>query len=368
MANQLPGQGQPPNGIHVAQQQPNYLPLQTPSNAMQYLKAQGVPFPSGATQQEVINLARQVWQSTNPLNKQQLNVYKQNLAVQQSQQGLAARASLGGASPANQSAQIPFGTPGIPGGMNFAGRDPRSSAPTEAQLREMTEAAKQLGGTLHHPQSGSHSLSDYQSQLMVLEHQNKKRLQSARQETNSRNDEPGSGPLNGQFQHQGQLQPSQQALQGTSMSPSNSRTGPSPQISNLELQQQQQQQRKPGQKGGSGAASPEPDTVTQIRGPSPAFVGQPGGMTHEQFQQMTQMGGPGYSHSMMLGQNGQPQYMAGRPLPGIQFNQHSPMTIELMKSRVQPQAGQPFPAGWAPPMMNQPMNPVHNILLDSTDF
>ena len=111
--------------------------------------------------------------------------------------------------PINQ-AQIPFGTPGIPGGMNFAGRDPRSSAPTEAQLREMTETAKQLGGTLQHPSSGSHSLSDYQSQLMVLEQQNKKRLQNARQETNSRNDEPGSGPLTGQFQHQGQLQPGQQ--------------------------------------------------------------------------------------------------------------------------------------------------------------
>ena len=74
------------------------------------------------------------------------------------------------------------------------------------------------------------------------------------------------------------------------------------------------------------ATSPEPDTVTQIRGPSPAFVGQPGGMTAEQFQQMTHMGGPGYPHTMMLGQNGQPQYMAGRPLAGIQFNQQNPMT------------------------------------------
>ena len=359
MPNQLPGQGQPPNGMHAAQQQqPNYLPLQSPPNALQFLKAQGVPIPQGASHQDVVNLARQVWQSSNPpVNKQHLANYKQNLAVQQQQQGLAARASLAGASPANQPAQIPFAGPGMPGGMNFAGRDPRSSAPTEAQLREMTEAAKQLGGTLQHPSSGSHSLHDYQSQLMVLEQQNKKRLQHARQETNSRSDEPSSGPLNGQFQHQGQLQPGQQPLQGTSMSPSNSRTGPSPQISNLELQQQQQQ-RKPGQKSGSGAASPESDSVTQIRGPSPAFAAQPGGMTPEQFQQMTQMGGPSYPHAMMLGQNGQPQYMAGRPHP-MQFNQQNPMTIELMKSRMQQQPGQPFPAGWAPPMMNQPMNSVH---------
>jgi hypothetical protein len=367
MANQLPGQGQPPNGIHTAQQQPNYLPLQTPQNALQFLKQQGIPTPAGATQQEVVNLACQVWQHNNsPISKQQLNLYKQNLAVQQSQQGLAARASLGGASPANQQAQIPFGTSGIAGGMNFAGRDPRN-VPTEAQMRELTETAKQLGGSLQHPSSGSHSLQDYQNQLMVLEHQNKKRLQNARQETNSRNDEPGSGPLSGQFQHPGQLQPGQQPLQGTSMSPSNSRTGPSPQIAKLELQQQQQQQRKPGQKGGSGAASPEPDTVTQIRGPSPAFVGQPGGITQEQFQQMTQMGGPGYPHTMMLAQNGQSPYMTGRPLQGIQFNQQGPMPIELMKSRMQPQTGQPFQAGWPPQMMNQSMNAVHYNFIDPTD-
>jgi hypothetical protein len=114
MANQLPGQGQPPNGMHAAQPQPNYLPFQTPQHAMQFLKAHGVSPQPSATQQDIVNLARQVWQTTNPpVNKQQLNVYKQNLAVQQSQQGLATRASLGGASPANQQAQIPFGTPGI---------------------------------------------------------------------------------------------------------------------------------------------------------------------------------------------------------------------------------------------------------------
>jgi hypothetical protein len=328
---------------------------------MQFLKAQGVPFPPSAPPQEIVNLARQVWQNNNsPVNKQQLSMYKQNLAAQQSQQ----RASLGAASPANQPAQIPFGTPGVSGGMNFAGRDPRSNAPTEAELRDLNEAAKQLGGTLHHPSSGgSHSLSDYQNQLKVLEQQNKKRLHNARQETNGRIDEPGSGPLNGQFQHQGQLQPGQQALQGTSMSPSNSRTGPSPQISNLELQQ-----RKPGQKGGSGAASPEADAVTQIRGHSPAFVGQPVGITQEQFQQMTQMGGAGYSHAMMMGQNGQPQYMAGRPHPGIQFNPSTPMSIELMKSKMQPQPGQQFQAGWPSQMGNPSMNPVYFSLLDSTDY
>ena len=282
----------------------------------------------------------------------QLAAYKHNLALQQSQQGLAARASLGNASPANQQAQIPFGAPGIPGGMNFTRGD--RDTPTQEEMRQMNERAAKLGGQLNHPASGSHSLADYQTQLMVLEQQNKKRLQHARQETNNRNDELGNGPLNGQFPQHGQgSQPGQQQLQGTSMSPSNSRAGQSPQISNLELQQQQ---RKPGQKGGSGAASPEPDSVTQIRGPNPAFVGQTG-MTAEQYQQMTSMNGPGYPH-MMIGQNGQPQYMTSRqPHPGIQFNQGQ--QIEMMKARMQqPQPGQPFATGWPQQMMNQPMNQV----------
>jgi hypothetical protein len=320
------------------------MPLTNPATAMQYLKSQGIPVQPGTPTQDVINMARQVWHNANPAtNKQQLAVYKQSLAVQQSQQGMAARASLGGASPANQQAQIPFGNQG---GMNFAGRDPRN-APTEAQLREMTEAAQKLGGTLQHPTSGSHSLQDYQNQLMVLELQNKKRLQHARQETNSRNDEPGNGPLNGQFQPGQGLQPGQ----GANMSPSNSRAGPSPQIPNLELQQ-----RKTGQKGGSGAASPEPDSVAQIRGHSPAFPGQTGGMTSEQFQHMSQMGGPNYAHAMLMNQNGQ-SYMAGRPHP-VQYNQGQQMAMEMMKSRMQPQPGQPFATGWPPQMMNQPMNPV----------
>jgi hypothetical protein len=354
--NQMPAPSQPPNGMHAAQQQQGFPPFQNAAMAVQYLSSQGINLEKGTTAQDAVNMARQVYHN----NNKQLTAYKQNLVVQQSQQGLATRASLGGASPANQQAQIPFGNPGIPGGMNFAGRDPRN-VPTQEQLREMTEHAKQLGGTLQHPSSGSHSLQDYQNQLMVLEQQNKKRLQHARQETNSRNDEPGNAPLSGQFAQHGQgLQPGQQQLQGTSMSPSTSRTGPSPRISNLELQQQQ---RKPGQKGGSGAASPEPDSVAQMRNPSSAFVGQTGGMTAEQFQQMTQMGGQAFSHPMLMGPNGQPQYMAGRPHP-VQFNQAQPMTMEMMKSRMQQQQqqqqqpGQPFATGWPQPIINQAVNQV----------
>src|SRR5262249_37285710 len=160
-----------------------------------------------------------------------------------------------------------------------------------------------------------------------------------------------SGPLNGQFPHQqGQLQPGHPQLQGPSMSPSNSRAGPSPQMANLELSQQK---RKPGQKTASGGATPEPDPASQLRGPSPAFAGQ-NPMTPDQYHQMAQMGG--YQQGIVIGQNGQPQFVPSRPHPNMGFQPtQNPMAVDLMK-RMPPQggqAGQPYPAAWQ--MVNQPM-------------
>src|ERR1700738_1535955 len=192
-------------------------------------------------------------------------------------------ATRGAGSPANQQAQIPgFSNPGIPGanGQYMRG-EPANRNPTQQELEKLAKEAKDLGGQLQHPQQGSHSLYDYQNQLMVLEAQNKKRLHAPREGNASRSDAPGNGgPFTGQLGGQAQgLQPGQH-MQGTSMSPQNSRTGPSPQIANLEL-------RKSGQKTSSGGASPEPENSqnSQIRGPSPAFPA--GGMTQEQFNQMS---------------------------------------------------------------------------------
>lgn len=351
----MPNQGQPANG---GQQ----LNFPNPVAAANFLKQSGVELPPNMGNQDIMNIARQLAQQTNPgkMHIQQVNSYKQNLAMQQSQQGLtAARNSIGagGLSPAGQPAQIPFVNPGIPGGNPFGGRDGAAQrAPTQEELAQLANQAKAMGGTLQHPsQGGSHSLQDYQNQLMVLELQNKKRLQHARQETNNRSDDPGNGPMNGQFPQQaGQgLQPGRQ-MQGTSMSPSNSRTGPSPQIANLELQ------RKAGQKPGSGGASPESgEPVGPNRGPSPAFSGQAGGMSTEQYAQMTgQMGGAPYGQPVMM--NGQP-FMAGRPHPNMQLGQQqNQLGYEMMVKQgaiPRPQAGQPYPQGWQP-VMNQPMAQV----------
>jgi cytochrome c1 len=75
---------------------------------------------------------------------------------------------------------------------------------------------------------------------------------------------------------------------------------------------------------------------------------------------MTQMGGPGYPHAMLMGQNGQPQYM-GRPHQAMQFNPNA-MTLDMMKARGPQQPGQPFQGTWQQ-MMNQSMNTVNSRIL-----
>ena len=363
--NQIPSQGQQQNGMHPNSSFNPALHITNPAIATQFLKNNQIQVPAGSSGETVMNLARTILANGQAPKTQQLQAYKQNLAVQQSQQGLAARSSLGGASPANQQAQIPFGNPPPMGGRpNYTTMSGEKREPTEQELIQLQERAEMMGGTLKHPPTGgNHSLQDYQSQLMVLEQQNKRRLQHARNETSTRGDEHGGGPLNGQFPPQGGpggLQPGHPQLQGTNMSPSNSRTGPSPQISSLEIVQRK------GQKGGSGGASPESEGV-QMRGPSPAgFPGQGGGMTAEQFQHLQQMAGQQGFPPMM--QNGQP-FIPGRPMPGMPFNQAQvPMTTEMMKHRMlqqqqqQPgQPGQPFPQAWAPQMsqaISQVTSPV----------
>jgi hypothetical protein len=291
-----------------------------------------------ATPQEISQSARTLYAQLQQVNANppNLQAYKQKLSQQQSQQG---RAMGGSASPAGQQATIPgFPNPGIPGGNGFSGRgtpEETTRPPSQAELERMKKLAEGYGGQLMHPANGSHSLHDYQSQLMVLEEQNKKRLQHARNETIPNRPDDANGPsMNGQFVGAGGgLQPGNQQMQGVNMSPQSSRTGPSPQMSSLELVGG----RKPGQKTASGGASPEPGDP-QIRGPSPAFAG-PGAMS-EHYQQM--MMNPQYA---MMGQNGAgAQFMPGRQHAGVPFGQgQHQMTPEMMKMTQRMQPGQQGP-------------------------
>jgi hypothetical protein len=299
-------------------------------NPVLFLKQYNIPVQPNLSHQDLQRIASVVLQQMAQNQNKSVTAYKQNLAVQQSQQGMNNR-PMPGPSPANPQFAANLNRP-----------------PTEAELRALEGNAKQLGGQLSHPQAGgSHSLADYQNQLMVLEQQNKKRLQHARQETTNGRDEPGPGPP---FPQGGALQPGGTPL-GTSMSPSNSRTGPSPRISNMDLQSQQ---RKPSQKTGSGAASPEPEG--QIRGPSPAFAGPQGGMTPE-LAQMAQMGGQPYPHAGLMAQNGQQlQYRQG--IPGMpSFPQGQQIPAEMMKRMQQGQ----FPPNWPQQIPQQAFNQMNPV-------
>jgi hypothetical protein len=325
--------------------------LSNPQAAQQYLAKMGVGT-QGMPPAELIQMARNFAINTSNSNARHIANYRQNLGLQQQQQGLIARSALGGGPQAGQPGTVPMVTSGMAGGVPFLDRNTNTSrVPTKTELEVMENNAKEMGGTLQHPSNGSHhSLHDYQNQLMVLEQQNKRRLVTARQDPIRPDDPNFAGPGG-----PGGLQPGHPHAQATSMSPSNSHTGPSPRMPNMELGQQPQQARKPGQQTASGGASPETGETVQIRNPSPAF--HPQNMTPEQFQQMAQMGG--YPPGMIVTQNGQQFMSQGRPHQ-MQFNQQGGPTMEMLKQRVQP--GQPYPAGWPNHMMTQQMNAVRVFL------
>src|SRR5579859_6908845 len=143
--SQMPNQSQQPNGIPLVQQ-PNFS---SAAAAVNFLKQSGITVPANIQPQDIINYARHI-ASQAPQPNKQLQTYKQNLVEQQSQQGLAARQSIGagGALPAGQPATIPFMNPGIGSGMNYAGnRDANNiRPPTQQEMMELSNAAKSYGG------------------------------------------------------------------------------------------------------------------------------------------------------------------------------------------------------------------------------
>jgi hypothetical protein len=309
LPSQMVNQGQVPNGMTPQQQQQALHNAQNHLAALNYLKSNNVQYNPNAPPQEILKQAQQL-AVVNQNSVKNLQAYKQNLSHQQSAQVLQRIPMGGSASPANSQATIPFANPGIPA----TGVPTR---PTPEDFEKMSAKAKELGGSLI-PNS-NHSLQDYQNQLMVLEQQNKKRLQHARNETTGRPDDQINGGGNGQFGQHPQLQ-------GANMSPQNSRTGPSPQMSQLEIAQQ----RKSGNKTASGGASPEPGE--QIRGPSP--FGGVGGMTAEHYQQMMGQGYP-QAQGMLMSQNGAgPQF---RQHAGMPFAQGAHMQEVMKMSRMPPQ-------------------------------
>jgi len=183
--------------------------------------------------------------------------------------------------------------------------------------------------------SSNHALQDYQMQLMLLEQQNKKRLLMARQEQDSANG-PNGGPMPG--------------FPGAPMSPSNSRTGPSP---------NPDEQMKRGTPKMAPGIPPNPDgSMPQGRGsPVPGFDPSqmnpniPPGMFNQMAKMQGMMGGP---NSQMNG-----QMMPATSHPAMMNGQAPPMTqqqtFEMIQQRGVQRPGGPWPQG--PPQMMQGQQP-----------
>ncbi|KAI9797209.1 MAG: hypothetical protein M1833_005618 [Piccolia ochrophora] len=245
------GQAMGPNGRVPAQGVPGQ-PVGTAANTSQANSAQQMLQQHGIDPTTLSASQFNSFQQQNPnVQQKSIQVYAQNLAQHQ-------RSALN-----NQT---------VPKGMN-PGAVPNQASPMMQQvegqdfgnMREFYAG----NGAAQMRQGGNHALQDYQMQLMLLEQQNKKRLMMARQEQDGhgRPDQPVPG------------QPGFQ--QG--MSPSGSRSGPSP---NPQDQMKRGTPPKMVQSGMPG--SPLPDgSMPQQRG-SPAGMGFPPGMQPQMGPQFLQ--------------------------------------------------------------------------------
>ncbi|EHY54496.1 hypothetical protein HRR83_004382 [Exophiala dermatitidis] len=210
---------------------------------------------------------------------------------------------------------------GNAGSPMMQGINPQFSDSMQMEMYNQRMAGQQMQGTPGGGQSGNHALQDYQMQLMLLEQQNKKRLMMARQEQDNAVNRDG-GPLVG--------------MQPAGMSPSNSRTGTSPNPAD-------QMKRTPQMGGMPGS----PSAAEAMAGRSPAPMNFMNGMPASDFnpamfmkenQGMVGPGGPNMRPptSMEMQQSMARQQQQNRMAQ--QFQGGQPMAQ-------QPSQGQPQPIG-----------------------
>lgn len=184
--------------------------------------------------------------------------------------------------------------------------------------------------------NGNHALQDYQMQLMLLEQQNKKRLLMARQEQEIPRGPDGQPGMPGGAGFVGPA----------GMSPSGSRSGPSPGPGD----QVKRGTPKMGQAGLPG--SPMPDgSMPQARGSPASAMAMGNGMQADMFQMKNMNDG-----ITVMGPNG--NMMRPAPSSHPTFNQQ--FTPQQMAEMQQRRAGMPNgnwqhgPQGQAPMMQQQP--------------
>lgn len=249
------------------------------------------------------------------MQKQQLEVYSQNLAQQQ-------RAAIN-----NQMGKAM--NPGAPQGSPMVGQSMDGSA----EMFAAGNGNPRMAGAPGQPgqqQGGNHALQDYQMQLMLLEQQNKKRLLMARQEQDNMTQAPHGGP--GAVGQPG-FPPA--------MSPQGSRPGPSPNPAD----QVKRGTPKLGQTGLPGSPMPDGSMPQNRNSPIPAGFDP------------SQMGGPGMPpqgyYPQMAPNNMRPPSSHPSQAPNFTNQPLSQAQMESMRQRGQMPNGM-WPQG--PQMMQQNPN------------
>lgn len=185
---------------------------------------------------------------------------------------------------------------------------------------------------------GNHALQDYQMQLMLLEQQNKKRLLMARQEQEVPRGPDGQPGMPGAGGFVGP----------TGMSPSGSRSGPSPSPGD----QVKRGTPKMGQAGLPG--SPMPDgSMPQARGSPASAMAMSNGMQGDMFQMKNMHDG-----MAVMGPNGNMIRQAPSSHPNLN-GQYNPQQMAEMQRRAGMPNGnwQHGPQGQAPMMIQQQQPP-----------
>lgn len=256
-----------------------------------------------------------------PLQVQQksLDVYNQNLRNNQQRQNMNKPGMPGQGSPMMQ--------PGID--MNGV-----VNAEFYGANMQMARGGMPNGNGANN--NGNHALQDYQMQLMLLEQQNKKRLLMARQEQEIPRGPDGQPGMPGAAGYVGPA----------GMSPSGSRSGPSPGPGD----QVKRGTPKIAQAGLPG--SPMPDgSMPQARGSPASGMALGNGMPNDMFQMKNMNEG-----MAMMGPNGNMMRQAPSSHPNFNGGQFTPQQMAEMQQR---RTGMPNgnwqhgPQGQAP-MMQQP--------------
>ena len=284
------GRGGPLQGMHGQQ----VMDLNT-NQANQMLMKNGIN-PEQLSQAQYAS-----FQAQNPqIQEKSIQVYAQNLRAQQ--RGMPRPGMGGQESPMMQ-----------------AGFDMSAPGAVEMYNQQIMRAGGVPGGP-NGANGGNHALQDYQMQLMLLEQQNKKRLLMARQEQD--NVGRDGQPMPGGF--------------APGMSPSGSRSGPSPEPG--------QMKRGTPKMGPAGLpTSPMPDGSMPQRS-SPSAMGFAGQMPPDMYQN----GMPVPPNGIRMAPSSHPGQFGGAP-----FNPAQAAQMEAMRGQPRLQNGanwQQGPQGPAPMM------------------